>query len=272
MNMKYKKNITITVVCLSLLIAACASEQKLHESQFLQWHYAGTVPLDTELRGDSPRLEVTMSLLQMRYPPEQAKFLNNVLYFSDDFNEYKDRVIRRQRENYRVMFPALENTGGEDSASFDWRYTENIIAGNTENMGIVVERVVDTYTGGAHGLVTKRYYVIDLDSHRLINIDDIFQDFQGEKTRAIVYSELRNYSGLAEDQPLSEGIYLSDEPELSSNFFVSQEGVGLRWDPYEITPYYAGGIDIIIPWKKIRPLLLHSGMELLTKFNIYLFI
>jgi hypothetical protein len=122
--------------------------------------------------------------------------------------------------------------------------------------------------GGAHGMLTRRYYVIDLESQKLLKIDDFIDDYQGDMMRELIYEELRHYSGLKRNQSLSEGIYLNDEPELTFNFYINEEGFGLHWDPYEIAPYSEGAIKIMLPWKRIRPMLLHESMELLAKFNI----
>ena len=297
---------------------------KMAKPQFRQWHYTYSILFDPEQPKYSPQLDLGISLVQMMYPEKQARFFTELLYLGDEPDAYKDRIIREQREKYRIMLiapadhnpdgyireniapedpappalvvedinpddPVQENLGVDEeypqenlyepeypqwwsSNSSNWRYRENITVMNTEYQGIMVKREIETYTGGAHGFLATRYYVIDLDSLRLVKIDDVFQDYQGDATRAVVYEELRNYCGLSEDQPLSEGIFFSDEPELCFNFYFTEEGIGLHWDPAQIASYSRGSINIIVPWRKIRPFLLNSGMELLTKFNIFLFV
>ena len=286
-----KKRRCLVLLCVSvLLITACAGiPSKIEKPQYKLWHYTYTILYDPQQPADSPGLDIGLSLTRMMYPAEEINFFNNVLYFGDDPDAYRDGVLRIQRENYRQKLavpaeggPAIPPAGSEDEPpefpewwsyeSSHWLYRETVTVTNTEYRGIMAERVINTYSGGAHGFVTKRYYMIDLDSQRLVKIDDIFQDFQGDATRAVIYDALRNYSGLSAGQPLSEGIYFNDEPELSFNFFLTPEGLGLHWDPYEIAPYSEGGINLVVPWRNIRPLLLHSGMELLVKFNIHLFV
>jgi hypothetical protein len=266
------KMYAIVVVCALLLPAeVCARAIKEEGPQFSQLRYTDTVLYNPQNPGGSPRLKLAMSLVQMNYPAEQARFFNKVLYSSDNPDEYRDQVIRGQKDNYISGISALEDQGISAGAASNWEYSESITVRNTEYRGIVAARELYTYTGGAHGLLTKQYYVIDLDSLKLVAIGDLFDDFRDVRIRAVIYDALRNYSGLAAGQPLSEGFFFDDEPELSGNFFVTQEGLGLRWDPYDIAPYSVGGIEIVIPWRNIRPLMLHSGMELLVKFNIHLF-
>jgi hypothetical protein len=272
---------------LSLLIPACSGNPKsfIEKPQYSQWYYTYTVLLTPEYPCDSPKLEIALSLFQVKYPPEQAAFVNQVLYSTSGLDSYKDLVVMEQRENYRKSLSYLEDLAIEELLIFDsdgfetedlessnWRHTEKFAPICPKNKGIIIERTKETYSGGAHGMRTKRYFVIDLEEQKLLKIDDFFDDYQGDRMRDLIYKELRKYSGLGKNQPLSEGIFLNDEPELTFNFFLNEEGLGLHWDPYEITPYAEGSVQIILPWKEIRPMLLNSGMELLTKFNIYLFV
>jgi hypothetical protein len=284
--MLYRKIVFFCI--LPLLISACESvkpKSKIVKTQASQWYYTYTVLLTPEHPGNSPKLEIALSMFQLKYPPAQAAFVNQVLYSSVDLDSYKDRVVNEQRTNYRKSLSYLADIDSENLKIFDldgveiddvessnWHYTENFIPISPRYRGIVIERTKETYTGGAHGMLTKRYYVLDLESQKLLKIDDFLSDYQGDRMRDLIYDELRKYSGLKNDQPLSEGIYLNDEPELTFNFFINDEGLGLHWDPYEIAPYSEGAIQIMLPWKKIRPLLLNSGMELLTKFNINLLV
>lgn len=269
--MANSKRLLVAFVCV-VLAASCVSAPKIDPPQFTQRHYTFSVLYDPKQRSNAPQLELAMSLLEMQYPQEAAGFFNEVLYSGEGLDGYKDRVIREQRENYRSEMSKMAAAKRDIQKGANWRYAERIAVKSIEDKGAVIERNLETYMGGAHGLATKRYYVIDFDSLRLLKIDDIFQDYQGEETRAIVYEELRKYDGLRDGQPLSRGIFFSNEPDLTSNFFITQEGIGLHWSPYEIAPYVAGKIEIIIPWERVRPLLLNSGMELLTKFNVYLFV
>jgi len=106
------------------------------------------------------------------------------------------------------------------------------------------------YKGGAHGMETTFYYVFDLTDKRVLNVRDFFR----EGTEDRLYDIIKN-----------------DEHGVPDNLFISQEGMYLNWPPDETAPYAAGSIEILIPWKTIRPLLKHDMMELLEKFGIYMF-
>jgi hypothetical protein len=221
----------------------------------------------------------------MRYPSAQAAFINQLLYSGADLDSYKDQVIKEQREHYRSSLSFLEDIDTENLKIFDldgveiddwenshWHYKEQFAPVGPRYRGMVIERTKETKMGGVPGQLSKRYFVIDLEEQKLLKIDDFIDDYQGDQMRDLIYDELRTYSGLEKNQPLSDGIYLNDDPELTFNFFITDEGLGLHWNPYEIAPHSEGDIQIVLPWKKIRPLLLNSCMELLAKFNINLLV
>jgi hypothetical protein len=262
---------------------ACAGAPKIEKPQYTQRHYTFSVLLDPEKPGASPHLDLAMTLLQMEYTEEQAGYLYNVLYSTASPDAYKDKIIQDHRKNYR------EKASGTDKEN-NWHYSETInikryhdpgmVIQRAETLnvdtprseGIVLERTISSSSGGQK-VKTKRYINLDMDEFKQVRIDDFFASFSEEKKlRDIVYEELRKYSGLERGKTLSEGIFFSNEPELSFNFFITDDGLGLHWDPDQIAPPSYGEIQVILPWQVIRPIMLFTGIELLTKFNIHLFV
>ena len=260
-----------SVFVLSALCSACMGmPPETQQSQFRELLYSSAIPLYPE-RPASPWLDLAVNLVGMNFPAKEAEFFHRILYSGDSLEAYRSRVINEQTENYRQTAVTGNIPKGEGQLSLNWYYMEQVSVNGAGNQGIVVERILDSYIGGAHGLSTKKYYVLDLGQLRQVTINDLFENFQDDRIKAIIYDELRNYCNLAKGQPLSEGGFLSDAPELTENFYVTERGLGLLWNRYEIAPYAMGAIDIIVPWRDIRPRMLNSGMELMTKFRIYLF-
>jgi hypothetical protein len=226
----------------------------------------------------------------MNYPDRQGEYLSEALYLTDSFDVYKDRIIEEHRQRYRRMLPASARSAGREAAAYNWHYSERVninrmypdVAGARhsrarksrknqpqEIRGMVIEREINSYSGCGPELKQKRYSVFDMDGLAQVRIDDLFIDYQGNTVlRDIVYEELRKHSKLERTQALSKGFYFTDRPELSFNFFITDEGLGLRWDPEQIAPYSVGAIEIILLWQVIRPMMLDTGVELLAKFGI----
>ncbi|MDR0494126.1 MAG: RsiV family protein [Treponema sp.] len=248
-----------------LLGSACTGMPSAKKQQYTPQYYSFSVLLDPETPETSPQLDLAMSLLRMEYPPEQAVFFNEAIYLGGSIDDYKDKVVREQRSNYRVS--AQGNAPGNN-----WRRSETVNVTRSLSQGIIVEREVNFESGDGRDTQTKRYYVLDMEDRRQLKIDDFFANYQEQKRlRDIVYEEMRKFSKLERGKPLSGGIFFTDEPELSFNFFITDDGLGLHWDPQQIAPFSCGSIEIIVPWYSVRPMMLVSGMELLTKFDINIY-
>jgi len=265
-------NRCILLCVLIVVLLGCAGMPSIEKPQFIQRHYVYSVLLVPEKLGKSPQLELALSLLRMEYPAGQAEALHTILYGQPDLDVYKEQVVNEQRKSYRSKAADLP-ANATDTSNFNWRYAEKFNVKQTFQQGIVIERDLETFSGGAQSGRITRYYNIQIDSneYRLVTLDDLFSSFQeDQKFRDIVYEELREYSNLISTQSLSQGIYYNNEPELTFNFFITTDGLGMRWDPAQIAPASHGSIEIVLPWFIVRPLMLYTGIELLAKFDIYL--
>jgi hypothetical protein len=212
----------------------------------------------------SPTMHFTLNILDIKNP-DKAEFFNSLLYNGDNPDAYKENLI----EEYRQMYL------GESSAeglSANWEYQEDLDIRMSGEQGMVITRNKYAFTGGAHGAPSRQYHVIDLGELKALSLNDLFRTPESAELLTLIKEELRRYAKLEADQPLSEGIFFEDEPTPSYDFFISQEGISFHWNPYELAPYSEGHIEITLPWKTVRPLLLHEGMEVLTKFGVYLFV
>jgi hypothetical protein len=252
--------------CVLVMTASCVSVDQsllLKKPLVTTRYYTFTVLLIPEMLNDSPVLDIALALVQVHYPKAQTEYLNDLLYMGEGIESYKDRIIQVKRAESRNLMASAANGG------FDMRYAEKIIINDPHREGVVIERYIENVAAGLYDLETKQYLVVDLDELRLIRVDDIFGNFQGNDMRDLVYSELRKFANMREGQRLSQGIFNKDEPELSFNFFITKGGIGLHWDPYQIAPLSAGPIEIVLPWRSIRPFMLHTGIELLAgKFGV----
>lgn len=242
-------------------------EARLAEGYALR-RFTKSIPLAQKQTKGAPQLNMDITFLELKKPEGKAQFLRELLYSGNSAGQYQDALAGEYRDMYRQAPP--ETIPGDSLA--DWEYRENLDIRSLGEHGVTLGREKDVYTGGAHGMQTKTYYVLDQEALKVLKLPDFFRDPQGAELRGLVMEELRRYSGLAEGQPLSEGIFFENEPEMSSNFFISEKGLGLHWDPYDITPYSEGSIEITLPWSTIRPLLKQEAVERLAKFGIYLFV
>ena len=116
-----------------------------------------------------------------------------------------------------------------------------------EKLSVVYEDHV--YTGGAHGMDATKSYNYDLRTGKELKLSEyVIDDTQMEKVeKSISNSLLAMYN--AGDSIFEENIY-DFELDQTSQFFLYDEGIVIRFHPYEVAPYAKGFVDIKVPFSK----------------------
>ncbi|WP_442597990.1 WG repeat-containing protein [Neobacillus sp. D3-1R] len=145
----------------------------------------------------------------------------------------------------------------EPNNPLDYSYTGDFNIFFYKNRLVVLELNGYKYPfGAAHGMPSKIYAHVDLESGVFYKLKDLFKkdsDYVGVLSK-IVGEQIKNdpqysyvfpgsYKGISEKQP----------------FYVDQTNVYLYFQPYEIAPYAAGFPTFKIPFAEIETILNKSG-------------
>ncbi|MDR2101178.1 MAG: RsiV family protein [Treponema sp.] len=212
----------------------------------------------------SPRMSFQFTLLDASGPRNQKQFFRDVLYQGDSPEKYKEKILRRYEREYLEMYTAAEPEADFPRDSLNWFYIETMERDKIAPQAVVVRRTRDYYTGGAHGMRETEYFVLDLITMKRLSLEDTISPGSTPALKAEVETALRDRAGLGPEKPLSQGIYFEDTVDPSRNFFLNSQGMGFHWDPYEITPYSEGSIEIIIPYNKIMKFLSPQALALIA--------
>jgi hypothetical protein len=150
------------------------------------------------------------------------------------------------------LFAGLEELLGEfpdmETETLSRHYNETITAADYEHY-IVIKRVVDYYEGGAHGMYGTDYHVFDRNAARFVTLVEAVDKDRLPDLREAVVNALRKKFELREDERLTDAGFFEDELELTENFFLSEDGIGFHWNPYDLAPYVFGEIEVVVPLK-----------------------
>jgi hypothetical protein len=268
---KFKPVVSLMAVFFAFcLTAACTGgpspAKGANHAGFELRKFSSSVLLFPEQINESPRMNFNLSILEPSGPKDREHFFRALLYDGERTDEYKDTLIEKYRAAWQDMREVMEKTPGMSSAVMNWEYTEHMDIKTFADYGVIIGRKKEYYTGGAHGMSEKEYYVVDLREPRALTWRGLFINPDDPDLYGIVLDALREHAGLKKNAPLSSGIYFDDSPEMSDNFFLAPDGLGFRWNPYAIGPYSAGAIEIVIPWKKIRYFLNDEGLAVLNQW------
>lgn len=108
------------------------------------------------------------------------------------------------------------------------------------------------YTGGAHGNHGSIGYTFDVQSGKILALEDLLTDKEGFYAKATDYITDKLY------ETYDEGLYpeykqiVADSwtGEFSIKYYLDASGIVIIYNPYEVGPYAMGEADVTLPYSK----------------------
>lgn len=124
---------------------------------------------------------------------------------------------------------------------------------------VTFNATIYTYDGGAHGMTQSASVTYSKDLVMQLTFNNAFSAEGLKALKRALREGLKKYFEVTTDQELIGMLNGVDDPyDLplpASDPFITEQGLVLRYAPYEIAPYSAGMPTVVIPWAKIRSLL-----------------
>jgi hypothetical protein len=209
----------------------------------------------------SPKLEIALSLLEI--PKRDRRFILNILYDGLSLDEYAEKRLFGYDKMYGEMRYVVERIPDMSSMALNWYYNEAFVYGAGNARLAVISREWEYYTGGAHGMRNKDYYVFSLGDKRRLVLSDILRNEVKPALGDLVEAALRKQMGIPDWIPLSEQGFFENISGKLDDFFVTPQGLGFQWDPYEIAPYSMGIIELVIPYEELHGMFTTLGLALI---------
>jgi hypothetical protein len=219
-----------------------------------------SVFLYPEAPDTSPKLEIALSLLES--PGEDRGFILEALYDGLSLEQYGEKRLFGYDEMYEKMRFVAERIPDMSPLPLNWYYNEAFAYNAGNSKLAVISREWEYYTGGAHGMRNRDYYVFSLDDRRRLALSDILLEEAKPALDRLVEAALRKEMEIPEWIPLSEQGFFENSIEKLDDFFLIPQGLGFQWDPYEIASYSMGLIEIVIPYSELQGMLTALGLSL----------
>ena len=163
-------------------------------------------------------------------------------------------AARRFIENYIREYQSEMSEYRKEARKKDnaWMNYETIVSSKSlynkhDFWGYSVE--VYQYTGGAHGISTTTYNVIDLKSGRPLSLQDLFAESDYAVINRMLRQQLADDTGTSVDKLDSD--YDVDNIVVNDSFMLDSDAVTWLYNPYDIAPYSFGTIRIALPYRAI---------------------
>lgn len=115
------------------------------------------------------------------------------------------------------------------------------------------------FTGGAHG--NSSYEVLNVGYRNgapaILHLEDLFKP--GSNFLRLLSNAGMEQMRLAGVAHAEDGSISELNESMLNHFTLSPKGFALHYAPYEVGPYAAGPVDIVIPWKRLESVLWWDG-------------
>jgi len=281
---------SLSLLCIFLVVAC--GEANTNQSPHLSTHTslstakaeAWTVkPINQEWqtrncnREGQPCLEVIVNYPQFKGDNNAiTKIINQVI---------KQQVINvlgnyRFSENPNPKLPDLETVVQELFLDFNQQIEPNSVLANHWMIEINGKQASATprtvtmsiseysYLGGAHPNSRQTYLNFNKKTGQLIQIEDFIAN--KELLLNLAEQKFREAYNLTPAQDLTAAGLFENQLVLPQNFAITQEGLRLFYNTYEIGPYAAGTYEVNLPWTRLEDVLKENSIidpDFLSSFN-----
>lgn len=162
-----------------------------------------------------------------------------------------ERFIENYTANYQAEIkPFLKKRRHREEAWMNYEilvHSKNLYNAN-RFWGFSIESY--TFTGGAHGMTTTSYTVVDLNSGKTLSLSDLFAESDYNLISRMLRQQLADDLGTSVDK-LNEKSYETENIIVDDNFMISDTGITWLFNPYDIAPYSTGTTRITLPYRAI---------------------
>ena len=156
-------------------------------------------------------------------------------------------------------FTSEHKTATEEFPDFvqPWALDRNaeIVFQNSEVLSIQFNSYQNT--GGAHPNSFMYYLNYDLKNRRELTLEDIIPLKNQPALLQIAEKTFRQAQNIPDSSGLNEqGFFFEDNQfQLAKSFTIQKEGLLLYYNPYEIAPYAAGPIELLLPFDQLEDII-----------------
>ena len=154
-----------------------------------------------------------------------------------------------------------QSRAGDESLDFyAYSYYSNVSSARLDNSVVSVLQVNSVYSGGTHPNYAQKAYNLDLVNCTELGLTDVILPGGAEFLHRQVLERLEDrfggleHSGLYADYPQIVTSYFED-PDLTPNWYFSENGLVIYFNCYDIAPYAAGIIKVEFPYDALTGVL-----------------
>ncbi len=146
------------------------------------------------------------------------------------------------------------------ASGFNWRSLKflHILMNGSHILSFYIDHYA--FTGGAHGIQTRQFTVVNLWTGKEVELKNIFKENTEAQLSSILSDKIHEMNHLPTTQSLKDAGFFSDTVKPTDNFYITREGIGFFYNQYDIAPYASGSIDVFVPFRELKDVLVAGGV------------
>lgn len=182
--------------------------------------------------------------------------INALIWSSTDVGETVSKVPKGKNMNAKAIKAKLDGFAQaqikELPADRQLNYSLDITPIYLGHAGDVEQVEITSYVflGGAHGMPYTEYVMLDGSSKRRLHLDDLLMANKKPKFKALAYEAYKAWVKQMGNDNLKD--YEKSWPfSLTDNAMLTDKGVVLKYQAYDIGPYAFGQPELLVPYAKL---------------------
>jgi hypothetical protein len=210
--------------------------------------------------GDKPDSGCTIA--QVAYPEfKNSKTLNdsvkNKLFnlFWDDTTIEADTDLQKYASQFVAVYEQSKDEPAVKGKIFTVKSSAKIVRQDSSLVTLQIGGYM--YNGGADGNTVTYLYNWNTKANKLIRLSDLFINNYSSKLNEIADTIFRKNEGLNSTASLAGNYFFQNNQfALNNNFMITPTGIRFLYNENTIKPHVAGKTELLIPYSKIKSLLL----------------
>ena len=242
-----------------------------------------TKPLELKTYTFSDSVGMAHADISIEFPVKGDKKLMNAIrrYLAERIELESDEVELRDGQGMtdyygrQIMERLKELAAGYEGDDYvnevyhDWSFSKLY----EDDKVVTFQAFTSLYEGGIHGISYEEGLTFFKKRGQLFGFD-MMKNTDSEEFVELLCEGLRKYFSpkggeLIDDEALSEELIsvegLENIPLPNAHPYITEKGVHIIYQPYEVSYYAAGKPEFDIPMKKIRPFLTKKAKQLLDE-------
>jgi hypothetical protein len=203
---------------------------------------------------EAPIAEIFLGSVWVSGSSALAKKINEGIigfYEKKTFKEIGKYFIEAKKDFFSAFHSNKSEAKAEPSTMWNRAFDSKTEIQFVSSDLLSLRNFVYEYSGGAHGNYGVSFYNFSLKTQKKLSLNDVLSKPRQKELSKLLESKLRENYQLKPKAPLTEVLF-EDKINYNNNFYITEKGIGFLYNPYEISAYAMGIIDLYIPFSSFK--------------------